>query len=200
MSTEILNGYPVGSQITDPDHIAILEDLLRRKPSEGEKVGPGIAYWFVDLTKNYISYVSPDARTVAIMRTDGTPVDVGYVKVIDQHGHVDDVKQALRYSIQDKRDATKFGAFSRGTVYDEHGDVIDSHDEAEVRYEDPTWGQLTADFAASVGGWDAIETDGGGGSAQIGERLVNSEIEKQWRDYYDANAVPHVTRKRIGFI
>jgi hypothetical protein len=195
MRDQILNGYGVGDQITHPSHIAVLEDLLRRKPTEGEKVGPGISYWFVDSTSNYRDYVTSDARSIAIMRTDGTIVDFGYTKVINDEGHVDDVKEALRYAVQDKRDQFKLDSFSGGPVYDDRGDQIENTDEAEVRYENPNWGELTADFADSVGGWEAIDTDGGGGSVQIGERLVNSEIEKRWRDYYDDHAFPYISRK-----
>lgn len=200
MSTEILNGYDVGDEISNPEHVAILNDLLRRKPSEAEKVGPGIDHWFVDLTSNYRDYVRKDARTIAIRQTDGTRMDFGYTKVIDEGGHVDDVKEALRYAVQDKRDAIKFGAFDSPPVVDEQGDVIADPSECEVRYTGPTWGELTADFADSLGGWDNIETHSGQGVAQVGQRLSSEEVSDRWREYYDDHAVPHITRKRPGYI
>lgn len=196
MRVQILNGYEVGDEITNPEHIQILEDLLSRKSNAAEKVGDGISYWFVDLTNEYGRYVSSDARTVAIMRTDGSKVDFGYTKLIDESEQIDFVQDALRHAVQDKRDAFKFSHFGSGTtIWDDRGAEIETHDLAEVRYSDPTWGRLTRDFADSVGGWDAIETSSGAGEGQVGRRLVSDEIRNTWRDWYEQHAYPYLRRK-----
>src|SRR5690554_3442023 len=72
-----------------------------------------------------------------------------------------------------------------------------SHEDSEVRYENPSWGKLTADFAESLEGWVAIDTHSGDGAGpQIGRRLISDSVAGRWRDYYDAHANPVLHRKR----
>ncbi|HRN28753.1 MAG TPA: DUF3223 domain-containing protein [Terrimesophilobacter sp.] len=197
---EILHAYEIGEPIRDPEHLDILMDILDRKDNGAEKRGGGIDYFFVDFTRNYRVYVRPDARTLAIRHTSPNEVDVdfGYESAIADSSDIDFAKEALRYTIQDKRDEFKFSNFSGPELpSDADGELIERHEDSEVRYKDPTWGQLTANFAARVGGWEAIETHSGDGvSPQIGRRLISDGIAAQWRDYYDSHANPVLTRTR----
>lgn len=198
--TEILHAYSIGDPIRDPEHVDVLFDVLRRKDNAAEKIGGGIDYFYVDHTSRFRDYVSSDARTLVIRHTSPHEVDVdfGYERVIDDSSDVDYAKQALRYAIQDKRDAFKFSHFEDGQKpLDTDGDPIESHEDSEVRYENPDWGRLTADFAESQGGWVAIDTHSGDGTGpQIGRRLISDTIAARWRDFYDAHANPALRRKR----
>jgi hypothetical protein len=198
--TEILRAYPIGEPISDPEHVAVLMDVLRRKENAAEKIGSGINYFYVDLTSRFRSYVRADARTIVIHHRSANEVDVdfGYERVIDDSSDVDYAKEALRHAVQDRRDDFKFSHFLDGaTPLDQHGTPIESHEHAEIRYVDPDWGQLTSDFAASEGGWVVLETHSGDGvEAQIGRRLISDYLAGKWRDYYDANANPVLSRKR----
>lgn len=198
--TEILHGYAIGVPISNPEHIAVLLDALRRKENAAEKIGGGIDYFFVELTSRFRNYVQPDARTLAIRHTNPSEqdVDFGYESAIDDSTEVDHAKEALRYAVADLRDEFKFAQFAGGaTPLGADGAPISKHEDSEVRYENPDWGKLTADFADTVGGWAAIETHSGDGQgAQIGRRLISGYVQGQWRDYYSAYANPVLHRKR----
>lgn len=197
VSMEILHAYAPGTPITDPDHIDTLFDILRRKRNAAEKIGTGIDHFYVTHTSNFRSYVRPDALTIAIHRTTGRDVDLGYGKAIDNSSEVDHAKDALRHAVQDLRDGFKFSHFGSGSpAYDEEGIELNSHDDSEVRYRNPSWGKLTGDFADSEGGWVNVETHSGGGTNPlVGRRLVSEGQLDRWREYYRANAVPVLSRK-----
>ncbi|CAN5518213.1 hypothetical protein BH10ACT6_BH10ACT6_01510 [soil metagenome] len=200
ISVEILHKYDIGTPIDNPEHKAVLYDVLRRKENAAEKIGSGIDYFYVDYTSKFREeYVKPDARTIVIHHTSSAEpdVDFGYGRVIDGSSDVDYSKEALRYAVAQRRDDFKFGHFLNGRKpLDSDGNPIDSHEDSEVRYRDPDWGTLTADFAESQGGWEAIETHSGDGvEGQIGRRLINGEVEKRWLDYYDSHANPVLVRK-----
>lgn len=194
--TEILNGYPLRRPIDNAEHIEVLLDVLRRKPNAAEKIGDGIDHFYVDSTSRFRNYVRPDAKTIVIHRVRGEDVDFGYERVIDGSSDIDYAKEALRFEIEDLRDAFKFSRFDNGVAFDEEtGDEIADHSEAEVRYREPSWGRLTADFAESIGGWGQIQTHSGDGQAQIGRRLTSPEIRVAWREYWSGNANPVLVHK-----
>lgn len=199
ISTEILHHYPIGDPITDPEHIAVLMDVLRMKDNADEKIGSGIDYFYVDRTSRFENYVAADARTFVIRHTDPAEedVDFGYTRVIDGGGHVAAVKDALRHEALAQRDAFKFSHFSGGgTVYDVAGEPMTGHEEAEVRYGSPSWGALTYAFVKEQGGWAAIQTTSGDGEAQVGRRLTDASVRDAWIAYYEANADPELWKKR----
>ncbi|GAB2975873.1 DCL family protein [Frigoribacterium salinisoli] len=196
VSTEILNAAPLMVPITNPDHIDVLTDLLMRKDDADEKIGTGIKYFYVDLTHKFKTYAAKDLRTFVVQRDEG-PVDFGFIKAVDGNSAAAKVRDALRSEILDLRDDFKDSHFEDGktAVSAVTGEVIARREDAEVRYSNPSWTQLTSDFATTRGGWDAIATHTGNGGIQIGRRLLDGADATAWRDYWLSNAVPIITKK-----
>lgn len=196
--SEILHSYELGEPITNPEHVGVLEAIVLRKPNAGEKIGDGIAHFYVESTRRFRSYAREEHRTLVIHHANGDEpdVDFSYEKAIDGEGQVDFVDDALRQEAQGLRDGFKFSSFdSGGTVYDYRGEPMTHHSEAEVRYGVPSWAKLVYDFVQSEGGWDAIQTTSGDGDAQIGRRLVDEDVRQRWLEHWHSNADPYLLKK-----
>jgi hypothetical protein len=194
---KILDGYPIGEDVSDPDHIAILMDVLMMKEDPARKMGEGMRF-FIDDKKRYGYYVQAGTPTIAIRYSTGEPEDFGYTKTVDGAGPMQYVKDALRHEARPLHDQMRFGAFSSGSpVFSEiNGEEIDSVEDSEVRYHDPSWGELTGGFVATQGGWEKIETTSGDRTGgQLGRRLVSDKVRDEWLDYHRANANPYLRHK-----
>lgn len=196
---EIKDHYGLESVVTDPLHVAVLFDLLERDDDAAEKVGVGVKEFFIRRTalgKGRVRHVRHDARGIWIRRVDGTEEDWSYTSAIDQEGRQSDVKEALRAVVDEDRVRFREGAFAAGPVHCARtGETIASWDEAEVRYENPSWAQLTAAFVATQGGWDAIELTAGDGNVQIAGDLADPAQRRAWREYWASHARPVLVRK-----
>lgn len=198
IGSEILHRYGVGVPIDNQEHIEVLMDVLFLKDNADEKIGGGINYFYVEHTSKFRDYVSPDALTLVIRHIDPNErdVDFGYTATIDGADSAAKVKDALRHEAEPLRDRFKFGHFASGeVVHDIEGEPMTEHDQAEVRYGSPTWGEMTFAFAHVHGGWDAIETTSGDGDAQIGRRLVDDGLRTSWLEYWTDNADPILKKK-----
>lgn len=74
---EILNGVDVRSRILDAQHVEDLRCLLDCHPDRDEKIGSGVAWFYVD--------VSPEhpTRCFWIQRVDGTSLDFSIRAALD---------------------------------------------------------------------------------------------------------------------
>ncbi|MFK5256150.1 DUF3223 domain-containing protein [Propionibacterium freudenreichii] len=198
---EIKDHYGLEEVVTDPLHVAVLFDLLDRDDDADEKVGAGVAEFFIRLTslgQGHIRYVKSDARGIWIRRVDGSEDDWSYTSAIDQEGIKSDVKDALRAVINDERLAFRDSAFNAGPVYcDRTGKLIASLQDAEVRYKDPSWAQLTESFAKELGGWDKILLTAGEGRTQISGSLADAHQLQAWKSYWHQHARPILVAKSV---
>ena len=88
---------------------------------------------------------------------------MGYNTAIDQSDDRAVVKEALRSEVEDLRIAFRERAFESGAsvVCLFMRKVLTEWDEAAVIYHDPSWGELTAGFARTQGGWVPLSTNVG---------------------------------------
>lgn len=189
--------YAVGDVITDPEHVAVLKDLVVRHPSADEKIGPGIDLFFIGLTsRGDRKFVRAGQTGIWIRDVEGGERDFSYNTAIDQPDERAVVKEALRNAVADERVAFREREFQRGPVYCARTGVrLASWDEAAVVYSDPTWAELTGRFVAMHGGWDAVETHTGYGGVQIGSQLVDDELREDWIAYWRMNSRPQLVAK-----
>lgn len=196
---QIKDHYPLETVVSDPLHVAVLFDLLERDDDASDKIGVGVKEFFIRRTalgKGRVQHVRWDARGIWIRRTDDSEDDWSYTSAIDQEGRESDVKEALRAVVDTERVRFREQAFSSGTVICARtGTPIRALEDAEVRYVDPTWSQLTAAFAAAQGGWDAIALTSGEGQVQIAGDLADEAQRDAWRRYWAQHARPVLVRK-----
>lgn len=189
--------YTVGAVITDPDDDAVLRDLVALHPRADEKVGPGVAEFYID----YVSsgdrpHVRHGLTGIWIRDTDGRSRDFSYNTAIKQPSDQAVVKEALRNEVMGLREKLRESAFAAGPVTcPRSGVVMTRWDEAAIVYEDPDWGSLTSGFAASIGGWGVLETDSGDGAVRIGRRLRDRALAARWLAYWSSEARPVTVSK-----
>jgi hypothetical protein len=196
--TEIFRDYPLRAQIDNPGYIALLDDVLRLKPNADDAEGVGIDYFFVALKSDFHDEAEPDAKVIAIHRFDHSEDDLEYERVLDGSSEIVAVKDALRREVTSLESEYRSGRFDGGREVssDIDAEPIATPEDSEVRYGDPTWGQLTQGFASQMGGWNRISTHVGNGSSQIEQRLVDEAVREAWVDYHRANAHMLLTLKK----
>ena len=75
------------------------------------------------------------------------------------------------------------------------GVMIDSYHDAEDRYANPTWANLSEGFATTQGGWDQIPLTAGEGQTQISGNLADPAQLQAWKDYWHQHARPIIVMK-----
>jgi hypothetical protein len=198
----IKDAYPLYGVITDPDHFQVLTELLERDNDAETKIGVGVREFFIGRTADgpgHVAYVRADARGVWIRRIDGSEDDWSYQSAIRQDGHQSNVKEALRAVVSPQRTRFRELAFQGNSVRCAFtGEIIARLEDAEVRYVEPSWGDLVAGFVAMQGGWDAIALTDGEGTAQIAGSLADADQRAAWVAYWKANAHPVLVRKPLA--
>lgn len=186
------SGYGVYDRITNAEHDKMLREVLDRHPDKIEKVGPGVAYFYIGRTMdgNRKTNVGADAIGIWIQRTDGTKVDFSYRTAILNIRAKSDAKECLRSVVDAQRLAYRDLRFAQTTpvISDLSGLPIDKPDQASVIYLSPSWGQLTFRFAQIEGGWDKLKVHSGRGGAQIGGLFVDPTIETRWIEFHQKHA------------
>lgn len=182
--------YGPNAEITNETHDLMLRELVDRHHDADEKIGAGIDHFYVGLTKDGDRFnVRPDAIGFWIRRIDGTTADFSFLTAIRNHGSKQNVKDAMRRSVDNDRMAYRAKRFADGPVICAlSGATIHDRDQAAVIYTSPTWEQLTYRFAQTVGGWDAVEVHSGHGGVTVGTRFTEPEMEEQWLAFHDAHA------------
>lgn len=182
--------YKPYDRITDPTHDLMLRELLDLHPDAREKIGEGVDYFFVGLTRDGDKFnVRADATGIWIRRTNGDEVDFSYRTCINNHTPESDAKEGLRLAIEDRRLDYREAREAEGTfASDISGTVFADREDGQVIYDNPTWGQLTYRFAESEGGWDRILVHSGDGGVQIGSHLIDAGVHGRWLAFYDNHA------------
>jgi hypothetical protein len=182
--------YAPGENVTDPDDFAVLMDLVRQHPTADEKIGPGIQDFFVQYTSyGDRAHVAHAQTGIWIRDIEGQERDFSYNTCIDQPDEMAVVKDALRNSIADLREAFREAAFTHTTVTcPRTGKVMTDWNEAALVYENPSWADLTSAFAATEGGWNQVVTDAGRGEVQIGRLLQDNGQTERWRQFWKSKA------------
>lgn len=186
--------YAPYDQITDPGHDLMLRELLDLHPDAAEKIGAGVDHFYVGLTRDGDKYnVRSNATGIWIRRTDGTDVDFSYRTCINDHTLESDAKEGLRLAVEDRRLDYRQARFDDGTfASDISGTVFADREDGHVIYDNPSWGQLTYQFAQAEGGWDRILVHSGDGAVQIGSHLLDDGVHTRWLAFYDAHAKPQL--------
>lgn len=188
--------YGVGEVVADPIDDKLLRELVELHPRADEKVGPGIDNFFIANTMSGDrDFVRPSYTGIWIRDTEGHTRDFSYNTAIDQPSEQAIVKEALRNEIEDLRITFRDQSLRSPVVCPRSGTVMHHWDEAAVVYESPSWSDLTAAFAVSVGGWTSLETDSGDGETKVGRTLRDHDLARRWRTYWQMNAHPLVVSK-----
>lgn len=182
--------YAVHDRISGPAHDLMLREVLDLHPDAAEKIGVGVDYFFVGLTRDGDKFnVRPDATGIWIKRVDGSEVDFSYRTCINHHTPESDAKEGLRLAVESRRLEYRQARIDSGTfASDISGTVFAAREDGYVIYDDPSWGQLTFRFAESEGGWDRILVDSGLGAVQIGSHLMDAGVHDRWLSFYDTHA------------
>lgn len=182
--------YGTHDPISDPDHDAQLRALVEIHREADEKIGVGIDHFFIGLTSDGDRFnVRADATGIWIRRVDGSTADFSYLTAIRNYGAKQNVKDAMRLALEDRRIEYREQRFAGGTATsDLSGTPFTSRDQAGVIYTDPTWEQLSFRFAESEGGWDAIEVHSGHGAVRVGAEFANPDVEDRWLAFHTKHA------------
>ncbi|MFT8592412.1 MAG: DUF3223 domain-containing protein [Bifidobacterium sp.] len=189
--------------IADEEQNRILEALLDTKADALNKIGEGLDYFFVDYVIKHPDPIAKhptrkDAVAIFIKRTDGDVMDFGIPGALDNYGknpqliQKAEVKAALRNAIEPDRQKLRQEAFedAEEVICPRTGFRMTNFHQARVINVSPSWGDLTSDFVATVGGWDAIELSVDSDSIQHGKRLSDTSIELKWIEYWKKNSNP----------
>lgn len=182
--------YAAYDRITDPSHDLMLREVLDLHPDASEKIGAGVDHFYVGLTRDGDKFnVRPDATGIWIKRVDGSDVDFSYRTCISNHTAESDAKEGLRLAVEERRLAYREDREADGTLAsDISGTVFSDRGEAQVIYDEPSWGQLTYRFAEGEGGWDRVLVHSGNGDVLIGSHLMDTAVHTRWLEFYDLHA------------
>lgn len=188
--------YRVGEVVTDAVDDQLLRELVEHHPRAAEKVGPGIAEFYIDYTTSGDrSFVRPDYTGIWIRDVEGDTRDFSYNIAIDEPTDQAVAREALRNEVEDLRVSFREDAMRTPRKCPRSGTVMRRWEEAAVVYESPSWSALTQSFAVAVGGWDKLETDSGDGGIKIGRTLRDRSLARQWRTHWQKFANPIVVSK-----
>ncbi|MGV8896243.1 MAG: DUF3223 domain-containing protein [Rhodoglobus sp.] len=166
-----------------------VEDLLNLHEDAIAKIGAGVDHFRVDpahIWKVGFS-VNKNYRTLVVVRTDGTEEDWSWTGIISKPTAITQVRTAMRNAAYDaiqkmKRDAVAAGPVSCART----GVAVTSPNDLQIRHHSPSFANLTADFAVSIGGWASIATMSTGAGAEMSDPVIKSA----WIAYFVAKAVP----------
>ena len=194
------SGYGLSARLTDPEHIAVLTEIVSIHPHAADKIGSGIDHFTIEQMAGAPGQtVSTDAIGFTIHRVDGSRVDFSYVEAIYPSDQKRRVTSALKSAVDDIRLAFRDSRFASGSASsDVSGELFGSRAEASVIYMEPAFSQLAYRFAEREGGWNAINVDAGTNTAQIGDVLVDPAVRERWRDFFRLHARPILATRSEG--
>ncbi|MEU7428570.1 DUF3223 domain-containing protein [Streptomyces sp. NPDC040750] len=178
----VLYGYDVGSAVDRPaDHLLLL-DLLDLHEEALDKIGSGVDSFVI----------APPLRGphpgFAVVRTDGTRIDFSYLACLKPLTYRQQVSSAMRAEVEDQVNAYFTSRVAAGSlVSDQSGAPLDYGDTHVSYFRGPTFAEIAATFAATVGGWDAIELNS---SADQGiGTFTDRALAERWRSHHAEHAV-----------
>lgn len=195
---ELMRSQEIGAPITDPEGVAVLNALLRRKLDAREKIGGGIANYLVREARETESDATLVDRRLVIRHVDPSEpdADFDYKDYIDGDAQVQLIHDALRGESEKLEAAWKSSRFASGAhAYDQRDEPISDPAEAEVCYGFPSWEELVYEFAQSEGGWEAIMTTTDVGSPDLGRRLTDEEARERWIAFWWERGEPTLCKK-----
>lgn len=178
---EVLRSYGAGKNVDDPEHHALLRDLLAMHPQAAAKAKDGVTRF----------RVRPDEYGRAgfvIVRHDGTELGFSFDECLDRPSELVRVRDALRVEIRDCNSAYFTARQDAGTlVSDISGRRLDPRNTEVSYFRGPPFKHIAAAFAAAVGGWSQIQlTDS---AAEGTARLVDRGLAERWHEYHRQHAV-----------
>lgn len=116
-------------------------------------------------------------------------MDFSYRTCISNHTEESDAKEGLRLAVEGRRLSYRDERIEAGTfASDVSGAVFPDRNDAQVIYDNPSWGQLTYRFAETEGGRNRILVHSGRGGVLIGSHLMDSGVHARWLAFYDRYA------------
>ncbi|MFE2716980.1 DUF3223 domain-containing protein [Streptomyces mirabilis] len=178
----VLYGYSVGSTVDRPEDHLLLLDLLDLHEEAPDKIGSGVDSFVIapPLRGPYPGF--------AVVRTDGTNIDFSYLACLKPPTYRQQVSSAMRAEVKDDVNAYFTSRVAAGSlVSDQSGAQLDYGDTHVSYFRGPTFAEIAATFAATVGGWDAIElnssTDQGLGT------FTDRALAERWCSHHAEHAV-----------
>lgn len=180
--------YRCGENVSDPEDVCFLYDLLCLHPSAAQKIGSGVHSFQVE--RNGPTIGNPQG-TVGfwVTRIDGTRTDFSFLVCLTPHTHEHKVRSALRSEVREEIAAFKSWFFSScgeqvpcaltgeivtwGTCHVDHDPSFDSLIKNWMRAENLTWDLLRV----------RPQTDG-----EIVHRLQDQPAIESWVLYHRQHA------------
>lgn len=179
---QILYRYPLGGRL-DEDDLAFMSSLLLRHTESTRKIRGGVAAMKV-MPATY------GTRCFFLVRHDGSETDFSFVNCISGKAPLQDLRQAMRASIQDQSWALRDATFAREPVIQcpVTGTWITSS-EAHVDHAPPnTFERLLGRFLLERG----LEPDsialGGDDDGEMECYLVDPALRADWSAWHAARA------------
>lgn len=178
----VLYRYRVGETVDlEEDHL-LLVDLLGMHHEAEDKIGCGVEAFAV----------APPQRGpypgFEVIRTDGTRIDFSYQTCLKPPTVRQQVLNVLRDEVRGQINAYFEQRKDAGSlVSDQSGEPLDSTNTAVSYFQGPAFVDIAEEFAATVGGWEAIEmtpsTEPGLG------RIADRALAEQWKNHHRERAV-----------
>lgn len=184
----ILNGATLDIDLAGDD-LAVVLGILAHHPSVAQKVGAGVA-------SIHVSPAKMGSRCFRIVRVDGTTTDFSYIKCLRKTNSKVSVTQACREAVRPQVELVKLHWLWTDGTCQVTGLPI-SEETCHVHHAPPMFDRLTAEWAASRGGFDAVADRMRSGDNTYGATL-SFDDEQSWLTYHDTHAVLQVIHAKAN--
>lgn len=191
---DMLRKYEPGDTVS-PQHSRLLRELLSRHPEANEKIGSGIAGFFVDGTEF-------GSQCFHLRRVDGTSTDFSYKTCVagQPPSLQQEFYQACFSAVRDTIRARKKALFSKPgeTVACSATGSALSIEEAEFRHTSPTFSELVQDFiySRSLAIHSGMLTTGQ--DNQYETEFKDPVLASQFMVFHDRNANLAIFHRSVG--
>jgi hypothetical protein len=179
----ILHGYPEKTALKAGDH-ALLMDLLSRHPEAEQKIGPGVARFWVQTNPVYTN-----TRNFWALRTDGTTTDFSYLECLNPSTPMQRFHRACRAAVAPDIMDFKVRFFAQRPEYacPYTGEALSLHN-AHVDHAIP-FASLVAQFIhARQIEVAAVPIAGRAEDHTCLDRFVDRALEQDWRMFHQDQA------------
>ncbi|MFH9425475.1 DCL family protein [Streptomyces sp. NPDC017529] len=174
--------YATGSEVTDPDDVALLRDLLDMHPNAAMKIGVGVAGFRV------AAPMRGTGRRFELIRTDGSTEAFSYPECLTPTSLDQQVCNILRDEVADLVTAYFESRIDEGSFTSDESGVSLQRADTDVSYfRGPSFQEIAEEFAANEGGWDSIPLTR---TAEHGiGRLADRDQAARWRAHWEERKV-----------